>query len=147
MPVLLERKITRNGSRIRIAIQIRSRLDNTGDMEDMTILVAVPEKVKGTSINIVRGNGVYDELKRTIKWRLPALYKGDSCLVVAEGDLWRAPAKGDDETPFPVMFRCRSVSDPITPDLDWKLAQVAGTPSHLTVRSISHTFRLLHRLP
>jgi hypothetical protein len=146
MPVLIERKITRNGTRVRIAIQVRSRLDNNGDMKDITILLAVPEKVDGASVTISRGNGVYDALRRTIKWNLPALYKGDSALVTAEADLWKRPTPGDDETPFPVLFRCSSVADPITP-IQWKLAQVSGSPSHLSVTSIKHTFRLLHRLP
>ncbi|CAB9504999.1 expressed unknown protein [Seminavis robusta] len=146
MPILVERKITRNGTRIRIAIQIRSRLDNEGDMEDMTILVAVPEKINGETMVVSRGAGVWDGLKRTIKWKLPALYKGDSALVVAEADLWKRPSPNEDETPFPILFRCSSVSDPITP-LDWRLAQVSGSPSHITVSSVQNSFRLLHRLP
>lgn len=146
MPVLVERKITRNGGRVRIAIQIRSRLDNLGDMKDMTILVAVPEKVNGSTISIVRGDGVWEGLKRTIKWKVPDLLKGQSELVIAEADLWKTPAPGEDETPFPIMFRCSSVADPISP-LEWKLAQVSGTPSQLTVPSVDHSFRLLHRLP
>jgi hypothetical protein len=146
MPVLVERKITRNGTRVRIAIQVRSRLDNNGDMEDMTILVAVPEKVNGATVTIPRGNGVYDALKRTIKWKLTGLMKGDSALVTAEADLWKRPAPEEDETPFPILFRCTAVADPITP-LQWKLAQVSGSPAHISVASIKHTFRVLHRLP
>jgi hypothetical protein len=146
MPVLVERKITRNGTRVRIAIQVRSRLDNHGDMEDITILVAIPEKVNGDTVSMPRGNGIYDALKRTIKWKLPTLLKGDSALVIAEADLWKRPAAGEDETPFPVLFRCSSVADPITP-LQWKVAQVSGSPSHISVASIRHSFRLLYRLP
>jgi hypothetical protein len=146
-PQLLERKITRSGNRVRIAIQIRSRLDNLGDMIDLTILVAVPEKVNGNTISIERGSsGVWDALKRTIKWKIPHLPKGQSELVIAEGTLWNKPEPGEDETPFPVMFRCSSVADPIT-SLEWKVAQVSGSPSHLTVPSVDHSFRLLHRLP
>ena len=142
----MERKITRNGTRVRIAVQIRSRLDNAGDMKDMTILVAVPEKVNGSTVQLARGKGVWDELKRTIKWKIPHLVKGQSELVVAEADLWRSPTVDEDETPFPVMFRCSSICDSIT-SLDWKVAQISGSPSHLTTTPTKHDFRLLHRLP
>lgn len=156
----MERKITRNGIRVRIAVQIRSRLDNLGDMKDMTILVAVPEKVNGDTIQLTRGgnhnsttttsnnnnNGVWDDLKRTITWKFPNLVKGQSELVVAEAELWHPPAADEDETPFPVMFRCSSTSDSIT-SLDWKVAQVSGSPSHLTAAAIKRDFRILHRLP
>lgn len=131
---------------MRIAVQIRSRLDNAGDMKDMTILVSVPEKVNGATLQLARGNGVWDELKRTIKWKFAHLVKGQSELVVAEADLWNAPGVDEDETPFPVMFRCSSISDSIT-SLDWKVAQVSGSPSHLTAAAIKRDFRILHRLP
>ena len=153
---MVERKITRNGTRVRIAVQVRSRLDNVGDMKDMTILVSVPEKVNGDTIQLTRGgnnnnnnnsnNGVWDDLKRTITWKFPHLVKGQSELVVAEAELWNAPATHEDETPFPVMFRCSSTSDSITA-LDWKVAQVSGSPSYLTSAAIKRDFRILHRLP
>lgn len=142
----MERKIIRNGTRVRIAVQIRSRLDNQGDMKDLTILVAVPEKVNGSTIQVQRGQGCYDELQRTIKWKIPHLIKGQSELVVAEADLWKAPQSGEDETPFPVMFRCSSVNDSMS-CLEWKVAQVSGSPAHMTTATAKHTFRLLHRLP
>ena len=143
---LVERKITRNGARVRIAIQVRSRLDNKGDMKDMTILVAVPEKVNGSTVTVVRGNGTWDPLKRSIKWKVPDVFKGQSELVIAEADLWNKPELGEDETPFPVLFRCSSVADAIT-DLEWKVAQVGGSPAQITVPYVEHNFRVLHRLP
>lgn len=143
---LVERKVTRNGNRIRIAVQIRSRLDNLGDMKDLTILVAVPEKVNGNTVEITRGKGAWDDIKRTIKWKVPHLVKGESTLVVAEAQLWNAPTDDEDETPFPVLFRCSSVFDPIS-QMEWKLAQVSGTPAHISALPSKHTFRLLHRLP
>lgn len=115
-------------------------------MKDLTILLAVPEKINGSTMSIVRGSGVWDGVKRTIKFKIPELIKGESELVIAEADLWKRPVAGDDETPFPVMFRCTSVADPIVP-VEWKLAQVSGSPSQITVVSIGHGFRLLHRLP
>lgn len=90
---------------MRIAVQVRSRLDNLGDMKDLTILVAVPEKINGSTIDITRGTGAWDDVKRTIKWKVPHLIKGESTLVIAEAELWNMPTVDDDETPFPVLFR------------------------------------------
>lgn len=142
----MERKITRNGRRLRIAVQIRSRLDNLGDMKDLTILVAVPEKVNGDTVTVTRGKGMWDDIKRTIKWGVPYLTKGESTLVMAEAELWNHPSADEDETPFPVLFRCSSISDPIKP-MDWRLAQVSSCPANISALPSKHTFRLLHRLP
>ena len=87
------------------------------------VMKTIPEDERATSISVAGEE------------------KGESELVTAEADLWKRPVAGEDETPFPVMFRCTSLADPIVP-LEWKLAQVSGSPSQITVASINHGFRL-----
>lgn len=140
MPLLLERKVTVSGMSCRIAVQVRSKLSNQENMQDFVIAVAVPECVDGETIEIVRGEGEYDELKRTILWKLNELQKGESFMVSAQAKLWEPMA----EIQFPIMLRCSSSAERIS-DVAFKVSSAAGYPSSITF-STTHSFRLLHRL-
>jgi Adaptor complexes medium subunit family len=140
MPLLLERKVTVGGLMCRIAIQVRSKLSNNGNLQNFTIAVAVPECVNGATMEIVRGEGDYDDLKRVIVWKLDELPKGESFMVSAQAKLWE-PAT---DIQFPVLLRCMSAADQIS-DLDFKVTAAAGYPSSITFNRTC-SFRLLHRL-
>ncbi len=141
MPLLLERKVTISGDQCRIAVQMRSKLTNHGNLHNVTIAVAVPECVNGATMEIVRGEGDYDELKRTILWKLDELPKAESFMVSAQAKLWDANTA---EIQFPVLLRCSSNTDQIS-DVEFKVTAAAGYPSSITFTT-THSFRLLHRL-
>ena len=143
MPILLERKVTTHGSSCRVAVQIRSKLTNKGNMEEFTVAVAVPERVDGESIEILRGDGEWDELQRTIKWKLPLLNKGESFMVSAQAKLWKVKDQ-DEDIRFPVLLRCSSSADQIS-TVEVRAAEADGHPSSLT-STTTYSFRLLHRL-
>jgi hypothetical protein len=144
MPILLERKVTVHDTSVRVAIQVRSKLTNQGDMKDFTIAVAIPERVDGASIQILRGEGTWDELKRTVKWKLDSLDKGESFMVSAQANLWNPLGDGEPEVTFPVMLRCTSAADQIG-SIDFQATEADGHPASVT-SSTAHSFRLLHRL-
>lgn len=141
MPLLLERKITVSDKKCRIAVQVRSKLSNQGNMEDFSIAVAIPECVDGESIEFIRGDGEYDELKRMVTWKLAELEKGESFMVSAQAKLW-VPTT---EIQFPIMLRCTSSVDQIS-NVEFKVVAADGYPSSVTFNA-THSFRLLHRLP
>jgi len=143
MPILLERKVTTHGESCRVAVQIRSKLTNRGDMEDFTVAVAVPERVDGESIQILRGEGEWDELQRIIKWKLPLLNRGESFMVSAQAKLWKTK-KPNEDIRFPVLLRCSSTADQIS-SVEIQSAEAEGHPSSLT-STTTYSFRLLHRL-
>lgn len=143
MPVLLERKVTVHDTSVRVAVQVRSKLTNQADLQDFCIAVAVPEKVDGASVQILRGEGSWDALQRVIRWKLSSLVKGNSFMVSAQASLWNALPEGE-EIAFPVLLRCRSTADPIS-TVDFDVIQPEGAPSSLTSTK-AHSFRLLHRL-
>lgn len=145
MPLLLERKVTCNPTtrQCRVAVQIRTKLTNRGDLKNVTIVVAVPELVDGPSIVICRGDGVHDELKRTLHWKVPELPKGESVLVAAQMSVWETTTKNSD-LQFPVLMRCESEADPIS-GVEFQVMPAEGHPSSVTCSTAS-SFRLLHRL-
>lgn len=142
MPILLERKVTTHDTHCRIAVQVRSKLTNNGNMDDFTVAVAIPERVDGDSIQITRGEGVFDDLKRVIKWKLPTLNKGESFMVSAQAKLWQP--EGNAPIKFPVLLRCSAAADQIS-TVEFKALPADGHPASVSF-SDSHAFRLLHRL-
>ena len=173
-PLLLERKVTFQKTTVRIAVQVRSRLTNAGDLEDLTMVVAIPEHVDGRTVRIVRGDGTWDDLKRIVKWRLKALRRGESYMVSATARLWREPkgaaaaAAAEESTTsagpvaaanpnansdadpyahirFPVLLRCTASSDQVS-TVELRAVAADGHPASLTVARTS-SFRMLHRLP
>lgn len=144
MPLLLERKISIKERTCRISIQVRSKLANKGDLKDLSIAIAVPMEVDGESISILRGgDGIYDELRRIVHWRLDELKRGASLMVAAEAQLWETPPQ-DAKLEFPVILRANSTEDKIS-EVDCRVVPAEGHPSSVTFTQ-SHSFRLLYRL-
>lgn len=134
------------GNAVRVAVQVRSKLSNNGDITDFTIAVAVPERVNGDTVEISRGVGVYDDLKRTIKWNVGKLPKGESFMVSAQAQLWSSATKEDQVTlKFPVLLRCSSLDDQIS-NVELRAVEADGFPSTVSFNR-SFSFELLHRLP
>jgi hypothetical protein len=141
----VERKITLLGDTCRIAVQVRSKLSNKGDLEDFTIAVAIPERVNAGTVEVLRGEGEFDELKRTIKWVMPHLPKGESFMVSAEAKLWSDATPEDERNlRFPVLLRCSSRLDQIS-SADFRATEADNYPAAVQFTR-GHSFRLLHRL-
>lgn len=143
MPILLERKVSIHETACRVALQVRSKLTNQADMDEFTLAVAVPERVDVASLEILRGQGEWDDLKRTVMWKLESLKKGESFMVSAQARFEKALENGE-EVCFPVLLRCSSSGDQIT-SLDFEVEEAEGHASSLSSQT-THSFRLLHRL-
>jgi hypothetical protein len=143
MPLLLERKVTVNDTYCRVAIQVRSKLTNNGDIGQFVIALAVPELVEPQSVQIERGDGAWDELKRTVKWNRAYLKRGESFMVSIQTTLLHATSKED--LHFPVMLRCSSSSDQIS-GTNFCVVKADGHAASITLHK-THSFLLLHRLP
>lgn len=132
-------------STVRIAVQVRSKLSNKGDLHDFTIVVALPERVNAETVEVVRGEGSIDELKRTIKWTVPDLVKGESFMVSAQAKLWTAVTTDDKSLlRFPVLLRCSSSFDHIS-SVEFRATEADDFPATISFTK-THSFRLLHRL-
>ena len=135
-----------HGNMCRVAVQVRSKLTNQGDLEDFTIAVAVPERVNASKVKVVHGDGVWDELKRTIKWKVAKLQKGESFMITAQAELWSPVPAGEKQSiRFPVLLRCSSAYDQVS-SVDFRAKEAVGHPATISCSTI-HSFRLLHRLP
>jgi len=146
MPLLVERKVTVHSSTVRVAVQVRSKLTNRGDLKDFTIAVAVPDRINGDTVEVIRGSGIYDDLKRTIKWSVNDLLKGESFMVSAQAQLFPTSTNEEgDQLKFPVLLRCSSNDDQIS-TVEFRAVETEEYPSSVSF-SRSFSFRLLNRLP
>jgi len=147
MPVLLQRKVLRtsgNFNRCIVAIQLRSNLHNKGSLKGLSVVVAIPPTVIGSSLEIKQGEGTFDNLKRVVTWTLKELLVGKSLMYVFEIDILSA-VHSDELPKFPILLRCSSAEDTIS-NVKVNLEQMQRHPATLFVKTHS-SFQLLHRLP
>lgn len=143
---LAQSKISiKQNSSIHVDVQVRSNLNNTGDLADFTLAVPVPSYIDGKSIVVSKGEGTYDELKRVVKWKREKLPRGESFLVGFQAQLvGGTPTSSVQNSRLPILLRCTSIKDKIsTMEVD-ATAVVGHSATVHTVRSTS--FRLLHRV-
>lgn len=142
---LLERKITRSKAKVQIAIQVRSKLSNIDDMKEMSIALAVSDKIASDSIEINVGKGEWDRITRTIIWKLDSLPKGESFMVSARAKLTEENESVDTtELDFPVLLRCQS-NDRIS-SVGFRAIEASGYPATVSSGTFRTSFRIVHRL-
>mmetsp|Transcript_6304 Transcript_6304/g.11907 ORF Transcript_6304/g.11907 Transcript_6304/m.11907 type:complete len:309 (-) Transcript_6304:145-1071(-) len=151
MPVLVQSRVHRFGEnleRCEVAVQIRSNLNNIGNLKEITLAVAVPPTIIGKTIRIVPGpgNGEYDDLRRVILWKMKELNHGSSIVFSAEATVVTSKLLMDDLPKFPILLRCKSTEDTVSSiQVDCKQLDV-DHPITLNV-TMERSFQLLHRLP
>jgi len=127
-----------------VAIQLRSNMNNKGNLKDIVLAMSVPPTVIGNTLKVIRGDGQYDTLRRVVKWTLQELPKGESLMVGAHVKV--LSTLYSDELPnFPVILRCTSAEDIIS-SVKVDATSVRGSPATLALKKM-YSCRLLHRLP
>ena len=150
MPILMQSKVSRSGDHLehcKIAVQIRTNLNNVGSIRNITLAMAVPPTVIGSTLSIDSGPGAgeYDDLKRTIRWQVDELQQGSSIVFGAE--VLVASTLLVDELPkFPILLRCNSVEDTVSSVIVDCQQLDENHPVTLSVTT-QRSFQLLHRLP
>ena len=145
---LVQSKVrVKEGGIVHVDVQVRSNLNNEGNLANFAIAVPCPTFIDGASILVTKGEGAFDELKRVVKWKRTDLTRGESFLVgfqanLAEGVDNEAEAKAT--RTVPILLRCMSKEEKIsTVEID--ATAVSGHPAavHKVKKS---SFRLLHRV-
>eukprot|EP00980_Cylindrotheca_fusiformis_P000164 scaffold26_cov117-Cylindrotheca_fusiformis.AAC.5 len=128
MPLLLERRVTRKGDKVQVAIQVRSKLSNPYDLTDLSITLAFPDPVIEEDVEVNVGEGEFDKIKRSVTWRLSALQKGDSFMVSVRTVVNENTE--DTSLQFPVLLRCSSLDQIST--AEFKAVEANGFPATLS---------------
>lgn len=150
MPLMLEQKVVRARSKIQIAIQVRSKLSNPDHLSDFSIVLFIPKELDGSSIEVITGDGEFDQWKRCITWEKKHLPKGQSFMVSAKCDIdgnHNIPGGSaglDELLKFPVMLRCQS-KDQIS-SAHFKAVEANDHPASVSSSVVGKSFRIVHRL-
>ena len=148
----------------RISVQIRTNLSNQGNLSNFTVVAAIPTTLKGSGLQITRGSGNWDEIKRIVTWKLGDLPKGQSSLVSVEAEIapsiasllslssslsdTAASASNNkivqEKIRFPVLVRCSSELDQIS-EMSLNVSELESVPASIVLH-VTRSFRLLHRV-
>ena len=116
---------------------------------NFSVAVGVDEHVVPNTVEIMSGEGEYDEMKRSITWSLLHLPKGESFMVSARAKVQDFEGEEVDGTTeqdyqFPVMLRCSSHDQIST--AQFQAVEATGYPASVSYSILSESFRMVHRL-
>ena len=127
---------------VQVAIQIRSKLTNRDDLTEFSVGLAMAPKVLSGTVEILLGDGEWDEIRRTVTWKLPRLPKGESFMVNVRAKLEDGAL--DEDMVFPVMIRCSSCDQ--VSSASFHAVEASGHPASVAASIQGQTFRMVHRL-
>jgi hypothetical protein len=158
MPMLVQSKMAVKSTTCRMSIQIRSNLSNKGDISNLTIIVAIPNTLRGETVHVTRGKqGVWDATKRIVTWKIGTLPHGESCLVSAEAEVsstvanlmlepqYDAKKVIKEKVRCPVLVRCSSEVDQVS-DLRLSAVALPDVPANIARVNQVTSYRILHRV-
>lgn len=127
----------------RVALQISSNPNNGASLTDLTIVMGVPEKVRGESLTTQPPGGVWDEGKSSVIWCVSELGSGEKFQLQARFDMLKVETSTS-ELNFPVLVRCQCLFAQLSAvEVEVRdLSDVA--PSDITTK-IARRYRLSHR--
>lgn len=147
MPVEIDSNVVRKGDICNIVVKIQAKKNthSKGAMENILVAMAVPPTVIGKSLKINSGDGVYDDLKRIVKWNVGKLENGNSIRFEAEAKVAKKVIGVKDIPSFPIVLRCSSNEDTVS-SIEVNIEPMKNQP--VTLNVIQHrSFKILHRLP
>jgi hypothetical protein len=147
MPVEVDSNVVRKGDICNIVVKIQAKKNthSKGTMGNILVAMAVPPTVIGKSLKLLSGDGVYDGLKRIVKWSVSKLENGGVIRFEAEVKVAKKVI-GEREVPsFPIVLRCSSKEDTVS-SIEVNIEPMKNQP--VTLNVIQHrSFKILHRLP
>ena len=111
VPIRVQSRVRTQGKLARIALQISSNPQNASDLVHLTIIMQVPDGIRGETLQCNPPGGVWNETKRVVLWCVSELGGGEKfqlqSIFEIEDELLNS---GDDLTEkleFPVLARCQ----------------------------------------
>lgn len=111
-------------------------------LSDLTIVMGVPEKVRGETLATQPAGGVWDQPKSSVIWCVSELGGGEKFQLQARfatvGDV---PAS---ELTFPVLVRCQCLHQQLS-DIEFDVKENSDIFNADVVMKVSKRYRLSHR--
>jgi hypothetical protein len=129
-------------------LQISSNPANDDDLRDLTIIMTVPEGVKGESLTTSPTGGVWQEKNRSVLWCVAELGEGEKFQLQAQFELedaLRDKPESERKTPrFSVMVRCQCMESQLS-NVELEVNDLDdAVPTDFALKLVRR-FRLSHR--
>eukprot|EP00540_Astrosyne_radiata_P020141 CAMPEP_0116833190 /NCGR_PEP_ID=MMETSP0418-20121206/6303_1 /TAXON_ID=1158023 /ORGANISM="Astrosyne radiata, Strain 13vi08-1A" /LENGTH=580 /DNA_ID=CAMNT_0004462621 /DNA_START=73 /DNA_END=1815 /DNA_ORIENTATION=+ len=141
VPIRVQTRVRVSGGFCRVALQISSNPANEDDLTDLTIIMGVPNEVRGETLTTSPHGGVWNAAKRSVIWCVAELGDGEKFQLQAQFEIEDV----EQEKPkFPVLVRCQCMYAQLS-DIELEVADIPEVfPAEVTMK-LARRFRLSHR--
>lgn len=146
VPIRVQTRVRNSQGFCRVALQISSNPANEDDLTDLTIIMGVPEEVKGESLTTSPSGGVWNANKRSVIWCVAELGDGEKFQLQAQFEIEPAMMeKVEKEKPkFPVLVRCQCMYAQLS-DIELEVTDIPTVLPADVAMKLARRFRLAHR--
>ena len=145
VPIRVQSRVRTQGKFCRVALQISSNPTNQSDLVHLTIIMSVPEGVRGSSVQCNPPGGVWNETKRVVLWCVSELAGGEKfqlqSIFEIEDELLNSGEDLTESLEFPVLTRCQCTGAQLS---DVGLEVMAMSQSVLPAKNVIRRFRVAH---
>mmetsp|Transcript_17612 Transcript_17612/g.38413 ORF Transcript_17612/g.38413 Transcript_17612/m.38413 type:complete len:1006 (+) Transcript_17612:1463-4480(+) len=152
VPIRVQSRVRIQGKHARIALQISSNPQNPSDLVHLTIIMSVPEGVRGESLQCNPPGGVWNESKRVVLWCVSELGGGEKFQLQSifdiEEELLNSSESEEDlaeKLEFPVLSRCQCSGAQLS-DVALEVSDVGSDifPAKVS-KTVVQRFRVSHK--
>lgn len=127
-----------------MALQISSNPNNEASLTDLTIIMGIPDDVRGESLTTQPAGGVWNESKRSVIWCVSELGSGEKFQLQARFDMEDTFNPDGEKPKFPVLVRCQCLFAQLS-DVELEVGDVPDRhPADVSMK-LARRFRLSHR--
>jgi hypothetical protein len=143
----VQSRVRTQGKFCRIALQISSNPQNPADLVRLTIVMSVPDGVRGETLQCNPPGGVWNETKRVVLWCVSELGSGEkfqlqSIFEIDESLLKSGKDVVADELEFPVLAKCQC-TDALLSEVSFHVTNVTDTFE--VSQTVARRFRVSHK--
>ena len=136
-------RVKSQGKFCRIALQISSNPQNPSDLVNLTIIMSVPDGVRGDTLICNPPGGVWNEAKRVVLWCVSELGGGEKFQLQS---IFELADELRNELEFPVLARCQCTGGQLS-DVALEVSEISNAypaPAEVST-SIARRFRVYHK--
>ena len=141
-PQRVQSRVRTQGKSCRVALQISSNPQNPSQLAHLTIIMSVPEGVRGDTVQCNPPGGVWNEAKRVVLWCVSELSGGEKFQLQSIFELQHSST--ETELEFPVLARCQCSGAQLS-DVVVEASDVSDEfPAEVT-KNLVRRFRVSHK--
>ncbi|KAL3809083.1 hypothetical protein ACHAXA_009538, partial [Cyclostephanos tholiformis] len=143
VPIRVQIRVKTQGKFCRVALQISSNPQNPSGLVNLTIIMSVPDGLRGESLICNPPGGVWNETKRVVLWCVSELDGGEKFQLQSIFELMDESLNSN-ELEFPVLVRCQCTGGQLS-DVVVEVSDLSDAHLAEVSMSIARRFRVSHK--